>query len=51
MTFKYEPKSSTNIQDLNGVELKTLVDVIGNLKWLEEVRTVQCGEKKYVKKL
>ena len=51
ITFKYEVKTPTDIKDLQSVSIKSMLDIKGNLKWLEETHTVVCGQQKYKKPL
>ena len=44
-------RNPTRIKNLDRMQLKTLVDDIGNIKWLEEERTVSSDKTRYLKNL
>lgn len=44
VSFKYKANKVTEIKNINTLPPKSLINVGGNLRWLEETRTVMCGK-------
>lgn len=51
ISCKYQLKNSTKIKDFSNSGSESLMDVLENIRWLEEARTVLCCHGKYSKKL